>query len=68
MDDFDWSKDYTEEDFDKMIIPVYNEDGYPYLDMFEYMDAMANNIAVERLREKYFFLKKWREKRKEGEH
>lgn len=54
MKDFDMNNEYTNEDFDNMLIPLYREDGYPWLDQFEYIDAIYTNMEVERLRREYF--------------
>jgi hypothetical protein len=54
MEDFDMDKEYTDVDFDRMLIPLYGANGYPYLDEFEYTDALINNSAVEKLRKEYF--------------
>lgn len=54
MKDFEMDGEYTDEDFDSMLIPLYDADGYPYMDEFEYIDALINNRAVERLRGEYF--------------
>lgn len=64
MEDFDMDKEYTNEDFDRMLIQLYSDDGYPYLDEFEYIDAVINNNAVERLRKEYFSQKRKRDKGK----
>jgi hypothetical protein len=54
MDEFDFDKEYTDADFDAMLISVYDENGYPFMDQFEYIDALYNNEGVERLRRDYF--------------
>lgn len=58
MEDFDMDAEYTGEDFDRMLIPLYDASGYPYMDEFEYIDALINNSAVERLRKEYFSQKR----------
>ena len=58
LQNFDMGKEHSHEDFDRMLIPLYREDGYPYLDQFEYMDALCHNEEVERLRKEYFRHKK----------
>lgn len=63
MENFDMSKEYTNEDFDRMLIPLHDANGYPYLDEFEYIDAQFTNDEVERLRYVYFQQKKERDKK-----
>ncbi|MDD4843879.1 MAG: hypothetical protein PHU31_06060 [Anaerotignum sp.] len=62
MEDFDMNKEYTDEDFDRMLVPLYDAGGYPYLDEFEYIDAQYTNDEVERLRYAYFRQKAQRKK------
>jgi hypothetical protein len=62
MLDFDWEKEYNNKDFDDMLIPLYSSDGYPYLDAFEYTNAIHNNNAVEKIRVEYFERKTARER------
>lgn len=62
MKDFDMNKEYTNEDFDRMLVPPYDANGYPYLDEYEYIDAQYTNDEVERLRYVYFQKKKERKK------
>jgi hypothetical protein len=54
MKDFDMNLEYTHEDFDRMLVPLYDANGYPYLDEYEYIDAKFTNEEVERLRYAYF--------------
>lgn len=63
MNEFDFDKEYTDADFDAMLIPVYDENGYPFMDEFEYTDAQYNNLGVERLRREYFRRKALKEKK-----
>lgn len=62
MKDFDMNKEYTNEDFDRMLVPLYDVNGQPYLDEYEYIDAQYTNDEVERLRYVYFRKKEQREK------
>jgi len=62
MKDFDMNKEYTNEDFDRMLVPLYDANGHPYLDEYEYIDAQYTNDEVERLRYVYFRKKNEREK------
>jgi hypothetical protein len=61
MNNFDWDAEYTEEDFEKMMIPLYSDTGYPYLDEFGYMSACVHNERIEHLRQQYFARKAKRE-------
>ena len=65
MEDFDMNKEYTNEDFDRMLVPLYDANGYPYLDEYEYIDAKFTNDEVERLRAAYFRQKAMREQEEE---
>ena len=60
LDEFDAANKYTDQDFDKMLIAIYSHDGYPFMDQFEYMDAVFHNREVEILRNEYFKGKKSR--------
>ncbi len=62
MEDFDRDKEYTDKDFDRMLVPLYDAGGHPYLDESEYIDAKFTNDEVERLRYAYFGQKAQREK------
>ena len=62
---FDWDKEYTNDYFSSLYIDVYDSDGYPYLDYFEYVDACINNSEVDRVRAEYFRRKAEREQAKE---
>ncbi len=64
MEHFDMNKEYTNEDFDRMLVPLYDANGHPCLDEFEYIDAKFTNEEVERLRHVYFRQKKQRKKEK----
>lgn len=55
-----WQKDpdvafrnVSESDFDLLLIDVYDEDGYPFMDEFEYTDACICNSGVERRRQEF---------------
>ncbi|MDD4511222.1 MAG: hypothetical protein PHY23_10015 [Oscillospiraceae bacterium] len=62
MEHFDMNKEYTNEDFDRMLVPLYDANGHPYLDEYEYIDAKYTNDEVERLRYVYFRQKEQRKK------
>ena len=51
---FDWDKEYTNEYFNSLYIDVYDSDGEPYMDYYEYVDACINNSEVDRVRKEYF--------------
>lgn len=51
---FDWDKEYTNDYFNSLYIDVYDSDGYPYMDYYEYVDACINNSEVDRVRKEYF--------------
>lgn len=40
----------TDADFDRLLVDVYDADGYPYMDEFEYIDACICNSGVEKRR------------------
>ena len=67
--EFDMDKKYTNRSFDKMLFPLYSYDGRPFMDQFEYIDAVFHNEDVEKLRKQYFDKKrigragKWMKKR-----
>lgn len=63
---FDWDKEYTNDYFNSLYIDVYDTDGYPYLDYYEYVDACINNSEVDRVRAEYFRRKAAREQAKEN--
>lgn len=42
--------DVTDADFDRLLVDVYDADGYPYMDEFEYIDACICNSGVEKRR------------------
>jgi hypothetical protein len=65
MNSFDFDKEYTHRDFDDMLIPLYSSSGYPYLDQFEYINAIHNNNAVEEILAEYFSRKAARAAREE---
>ena len=55
-----WKKDpdvafrnVRESDFDLLLIDVYDADGYPFMDEFEYTDACICNRGVERRRQEF---------------
>jgi hypothetical protein len=62
MEHFDMNKEYTNEDFDRMLVPLYDANEHPYLDEYEYIDAKYTNDEVERLRYVYFRQKEQRKK------
>lgn len=53
MNDFDMDGEYTDSDFNSMLIELYRN-GEPYLDSYEYYSALYHNDAVEDLRKAYF--------------
>jgi len=64
-----WKKDpnvafrnVSESDFDLLLIDVYDEDGYPFMDEFEYTDACICNRGVERRRQEFLDWQKSRRK------
>ncbi len=42
--------DVTDADFDRLLVRVYDANGYPYMDEFEYIDACICNRGVEKRR------------------
>lgn len=62
---FDWDKEYTNEYFNSLYIDVYDSDGTPYMDYYEYVDACINNSEVDRVRAEYFRRKAERERAEE---
>ncbi len=40
----------TDADFDRLLIDVYDANGYPFMDEFEYIDACICNSDVEKRR------------------
>lgn len=42
--------DVTDADFDRLLVDVYDANGYPYMDEFEYIDACICNSGVEKRR------------------
>ena len=58
---FDWDKEYSDDYFNSLYISVYNSDGEPYMDYYEYLDACINNSEVDRVRKEYFQRKKAKE-------
>lgn len=61
---FDWDNEYTEDYFNGLYIDVYDSDGYPFMDYYEYVDACINNSEVDRVRREYFRRKAERERAK----
>ena len=64
-----WKKDpdvafrnVSESNFDLLLIDVYDADGYPFMDEFEYTDACICNRGVERRREEFLAWQKARAK------
>lgn len=50
-DDLDTAfADVTDADFDRLLIDVYDSNGYPFMDEFEYIDACICNRGVEKRR------------------
>ncbi len=59
---FDMNNEYTDRNFDEMLIEIYSHNGYPFMDQFEYIDAVYHNREVENLRKEYFDRKRRKEK------
>ena len=59
-DDLDFAfAGVTDADFDMLLIDVYDANGYPFMDEFEYIDACICNSGVEKRRAVFHV---WREK------
>ncbi len=64
---FDWDKEYSNEYFNSLYIDVYDSDGQPYMDYYEYVDACINNSEVDRVRKEYFRRKVEKEQARSNE-
>ena len=64
---FDWDKEYSNEYFNSLYIDVYDSDGQPYMDYYEYVDACINNSEVDRVRKEYFRRKAEKEQARSNE-
>ena len=64
---FDWDKEYSNEYFNSLYIDVYDSDGQPYMDYYEYVDACINNSEVDRVRKEYLRRKVEKEQARSNE-